>query len=58
MPMQVPNDVTGLLAGWQRGDRDALEKLAPYVYEELHRVAASYMRYCRLSADDVVLDDD
>ena len=42
--MQVPNDVTGLLAGWQRGDRDALEKLAPYVYEELHRVAASYMR--------------
>jgi RNA polymerase sigma factor (TIGR02999 family) len=42
--MQVPNDVTGLLADWQRGDNAALEKLAPYVYDELHRVAASYMR--------------
>jgi RNA polymerase sigma factor (TIGR02999 family) len=43
-PMQVPDDVTGLIADWQRGDRAALEKLAPYVFEELHRVAESYMR--------------
>ena len=42
--MQVPEDVTGLLADWQGGDSAALEKLAPYLYEELHRVAESYMR--------------
>lgn len=42
--MQAPEDVTRLLAEWQEGDQAALEKLAPYIYDELHRVAASYMR--------------
>jgi len=42
--MQIPEDVTGLLADWQRGDAAALERLAPYIFDELHRVAASYMR--------------
>jgi len=36
--------VTGLLVRWSEGDRDALEKLTPLVYEELHRLAASYLR--------------
>ena len=42
--MNKPDDVTRLIAAWQSGDGDALEKLAPYIYEELHRIAASYMR--------------
>lgn len=42
--MQIPDDVTRLLAEWQGGDREAIEELAPYLYEELHRIAASYMR--------------
>lgn len=44
MNAQVPEDVTGLLAEWQQGDDSALERLAPYVYDELHRIAAGYMR--------------
>jgi RNA polymerase sigma-70 factor (ECF subfamily) len=43
--MSVPpvNDVTALLQAWSAGDQDALEKLAPLVYEELHRTAHRYM---------------
>jgi len=37
-------DITRLLGDWQGGDRQAIEKLAPYLYDELHRIAASYMR--------------
>ena len=36
--------VTGLLMRWSEGDHDALEKLTPLVYDELHRLAASYLR--------------
>jgi len=36
--------VTGLLMRWGEGDREALEKLTSLVYEELHRLAASYLR--------------
>lgn len=36
--------VTQLLLDWSRGDQSALEALTPLVYEELRRVAASYMR--------------
>lgn len=36
--------VTRLLAEWSNGDRDALEKLAPLVYSELHRLASLYLR--------------
>lgn len=38
------NVVTHLLQAWGRGDKEALNKLLPIVYEELHRLAASYMR--------------
>ncbi len=38
------SEVTGLLAQWQQGDRDALDQLTPRVYEELRRLARSRMR--------------
>src|SRR5438105_4318211 len=38
-----PQEVTELLAGWSHGDRAALEKLTPLVYEELRRLAHHYM---------------
>jgi RNA polymerase sigma factor (TIGR02999 family) len=37
-------EITGLLLAWREGDQTALEHLAPLVYEELHRLAAAYMR--------------
>jgi RNA polymerase sigma factor (TIGR02999 family) len=38
-----PQEVTQLLLDWSHGDRAALEKLTPLVYEELHRLAHRYM---------------
>jgi RNA polymerase sigma factor (TIGR02999 family) len=32
---------------WSQGDRTALDKLTPLVYDELHRLAASYLRSLR-----------
>jgi RNA polymerase sigma factor (TIGR02999 family) len=37
-------EVSGLLRAWSEGDRAALDKLTPIVYDELHRLARSYMR--------------
>lgn len=37
------HDVTGLLRAWGQGDEQALERLTPLVYRELHRIAAKYM---------------
>ena len=42
--MSQPGEVTALLGAWRNGDRDALERLIPIVYEDLRRVAARYMR--------------
>ncbi len=36
--------VVRLLDQWREGDRDALAELTPVVYQELHRLAAHYMR--------------
>jgi RNA polymerase sigma-70 factor, ECF subfamily len=36
-------EITGLLRAWSQGDKRALEKLTPYVYKELHRLAHRYM---------------
>ncbi len=36
--------ITALLVDWSRGDEFALEQLMPLVYEELRRMAKSYMR--------------
>jgi RNA polymerase sigma-70 factor, ECF subfamily len=38
------HDITLLLADWGNGDAQALEDLMPLVYDELRRMARSYMR--------------
>jgi RNA polymerase sigma factor (TIGR02999 family) len=38
------NGPTELLRAWSQGDRAALDRLIPLVYEELHRLAQRYMR--------------
>jgi RNA polymerase sigma factor (TIGR02999 family) len=38
---------TQLLLAWTAGDRQALDQMLPAVYEELHRLAASYLAYER-----------
>src|SRR5262249_47457601 len=38
-------NVTHLLDAWTRGDQDALNKLMPLMYEELHRLAHQYMSH-------------
>lgn len=42
--MAVTNQVTQLLIDWSKGDKAALDKLIPYVYDELRRLARHYMR--------------
>ncbi len=37
------HEITRLLAAWGDGDRDALDRLTPFVYDELHRLARYYM---------------
>lgn len=37
-------DVTELLHEWRRGDKAALDRLTPLVYDELRRIAHRYMR--------------
>ncbi|HKR59803.1 MAG TPA: sigma-70 family RNA polymerase sigma factor [Pyrinomonadaceae bacterium] len=41
---QAPEDVTSLLIQWSDGDRSALDRLMPVVYDELHRIARRYFR--------------
>lgn len=36
--------ITQMLLDWSGGDRDALERMMPIVYGELHRIAHRYMR--------------
>lgn len=40
----LPVEVTQLLLAWGEGRRDALHALMPVVYDDLHRIAAGYMR--------------
>jgi len=39
----TPEEVTGLLLDWSKGDLQAYEKLVPLVDKELHRIAHRYM---------------
>src|SRR5208283_1074737 len=39
--------VSGLLRAWSDGDRAALDRLTPIVYDELHRLAQRYMKHER-----------
>ena len=38
------DEVTRLLRDWSSGDAEALNQLAPLVYDELHRIAANFLR--------------
>jgi RNA polymerase sigma-70 factor (ECF subfamily) len=38
------SEVSGLLRAWSEGDQDALDRITPIVYEELHRLAHRHMR--------------
>lgn len=42
--MFASEEITQLLRGWSDGDEQALEKLTPILYKELHRMAHRYMR--------------
>jgi RNA polymerase sigma factor (TIGR02999 family) len=43
MAATSPQEVTGLLLAWSKGEQTAFEKLVPLVYAELRRVAHRYM---------------
>ncbi len=42
--MNTAPDITRLLLAWGDGDRQALDELTPLVYQELRRLAESYLR--------------
>ena len=44
--MAQPNepDLTAILKEWSEGDREALDQLMPFVYEELRKLASAYLR--------------
>ena len=44
LAMPLEGEVSGLLRAWSNGDRGALDKLTPIVYEELRRLASRYLR--------------
>jgi RNA polymerase sigma-70 factor (ECF subfamily) len=44
MATASPDEVTRLLVAWSNGDKAALDKLMPAVYQELRRLARRYMR--------------
>ncbi len=51
MPDSLGSDVTHLLHEWKAGDRDALDRLIPLVYAELHAPASRQLaRECRSAA--------
>lgn len=37
-------EVTQLLRQWSNGDKDALDRLMPFVYDQLRRLASNYLR--------------
>lgn len=44
MSQPSTQEITQLLLAWSDGDRAALERLMPLVYDELRRIAGRYMR--------------
>jgi RNA polymerase sigma factor (TIGR02999 family) len=42
-----PGEVTRLLQAWRAGDETARDRLIPFVYKELRKRAAGYLRYER-----------
>jgi RNA polymerase sigma factor (TIGR02999 family) len=47
MSDRSPNEVTSLLREWSAGEKGALERLMPLVYDELQRLARSYLSHER-----------
>ncbi len=45
MTHALPSEITRLLREWQTGDRDALDRLIPLVYDELHVIAARHLAH-------------
>lgn len=43
MPTISPSDLSGLLTAWSGGDRRALDRLMPVLYDELRRIARQYL---------------
>src|SRR4051812_3279101 len=41
--MPAPSEVTQLLVEWQNGSAEALDRLMPLVYGELHAIAARHL---------------
>src|SRR5436309_14255990 len=48
--MAIREEVTRLLIEWKNGSQSAVDALTPLVYDELRRLAASYMRVERSAA--------
>ena len=46
--------VTDLRVHWSKGDKGALNKPSPLVYEELHKLASRYLRRELLALDDAL----
>lgn len=44
MAQAEPGEVSRLLLAWRRGEREALERLLPLVYDELHALARRQLR--------------
>ena len=44
MATRSSEGITQLLEKWSKGDEKALDQLMPLVYDELHRIAESYLR--------------
>lgn len=44
MPESKPTDVTSLLVQLTNGDRSAVDRQMPLVYDELRRIAAAHLR--------------
>lgn len=42
--MSAGSEITRLLGAWRDGDSEALHSLMPLVYDQLHRIASSYLR--------------
>jgi RNA polymerase sigma factor (TIGR02999 family) len=44
MDTTPPTEMTALLRAWGSGDKSALDRLLPLIYDELRRLAAHYLR--------------
>src|SRR5215467_10339928 len=41
----MASDLTGLFRSWRQGDAAALDRLTPLVYDELRRIAQTFLRH-------------